>query len=123
MARARYLHPSIMSSPSVQRLGPAGSFFWCALLLLVDDEGRIHDSVGILKGNVYPYPHSGVGLKVVERWLRIMHEEGMILRYVADNGSRYIQVVNWRKYNKVSHPKPSMLPAPNSGRKQCCRRS
>lgn len=115
MARARYVHPSVFASPSVHKLGPAGSFFWVGVLLCADDEGRLHDAPDVLRSTIFPYPHSGVTLRRVKNWLVAMVEMGMIERYTGHDGGHYLQVVKFKSYNKPSHSTPSRIPPKNSG--------
>lgn len=115
MARARYVHPSVFASPSVHKLGPAGSFFWVGVLLCADDEGRLHDAPDVLRSTIFPYPHSGVTLRRVKNWLVAMVQMGMIERYVGPDGGYYIQVAKFKSYNKPSHSTPSRIPPRNSG--------
>jgi hypothetical protein len=56
------------------------------------------------------FPYDDDAPKLIEGWLGELEQNGFIQRYEVD-GSRYMQVVNWLKHQKIDHPSKSKIPA------------
>lgn len=77
-----------------------------------DDDGRFLADARVIKGKIWPLDDD-VTLKKIERYLLAIADAGRIVLYDV-RGVRYGCVVNWFKHQKISHPTPSVHPAPPS---------
>lgn len=109
MARIRTIKPEFPQSESVGKLSRDARLTFIQLWTIVDDDGRARAASRMLASLLFPYDDDAPGL--VESWLRELQSHGFIERYIVD-GSSYLQVVNWRKHQKIDHPSSSKLPAP-----------
>ena len=114
MARSRVIHPGILTSDHVKEVGYLGAYFWIGLILNADDDGRLRGDVGVLKATIYPHHMRHLGASKLHSWIIKLRDRGMIEPYTV-GGQQYIQICNWNKWQRISHPTPSRIPPPNSG--------
>lgn len=108
MARIRTIKPEFCTSADVARLSREARLFFILMLTEADDEGRLFNSPKKLAGCLYPNDRD-VGPVKVRRWLEELQVVDMIHAYEVGDGS-YLQVVNFSKHQRVSHPTASRLP-------------
>jgi hypothetical protein len=65
----------------------------------------------MLASLLYPYDNDAPGL--IDEWLHELELEKCIRRYVID-GATYLEIVNWKKHQKIDRPSKSRLPEFNS---------
>lgn len=78
---------------------------------IADDEGRLPGNPRYLAHQLFPYD-SDVEVKVT-RWIRELEGQGCIVTYTVDSNS-FIQISNWKKHQKIDHPRPSRIPSPTA---------
>lgn len=111
MARIRSIKPGFASDSKVARLSLQARLTFLLLLPEADDEGRMVGSTKRLVGLLYPNDDK-IGAVQVERWLKELITENMVIRYTAD-GTIYLSIVNFRKHQNPQHPTPSSFPSPH----------
>ena len=108
MARARTIKPQFLRSRSMRRVSRDAQLTFIRLWLAADDAGRLRESVHGMGYQLYPGDPDAQSH--VAEWLSELEREHCIERYTVDR-MNYMRVVNWRKYQRISHPTPSRLPA------------
>lgn len=108
MARIRTIKPEFPQSESVGKLSRDARLLFVLIWTHVDDEGRARAASRMLASLLFPYDDDAP--KLIEGWLGDLERNGFIQRYEVD-GSRYMQVVNWLKHQKIDHPSKSKIPA------------
>jgi hypothetical protein len=107
MARIRTIKPEFPQSESIGRLSRDARLLFIQLWTIVDDAGRTRAASRMLASLLYPYDDDAPSL--IEAWLAELEREACIRRYEAD-GSKYLDVVNWLKHQKIDKPTASKLP-------------
>lgn len=110
MARKRMIDPSIWSDEKLGLLSPLHRLLFIGLFSNADDEGRLPGHPNYIKSLIFPYDND-ITPQNVEAMLNDLNRKGFILTYMV-NGQRYIQVVNFLKYQKINRPTPSKIPPP-----------
>src|SRR5579875_2907683 len=105
--RARIIKPGFFKNEELAEIGPTGMLLFAGLWTLADREGRLEDRPKRIKIEVLPYFDCDVNSLLNE-----LAQRGFIDRYEV-SGSRFIQIVNWRKHQNP-HPKDSesVIPPP-----------
>ena len=109
MARIRSIKPSFWSDESVAELSHSARLLTVGLISFADDEGRFLASTSAIGG--YVFPHDDVPTTRLRRWLDEIERVGVIRLYSVSR-REYGAFPNWGKHQKISHPQPSILPAP-----------
>ena len=110
--RIRTVKPEAWSDPRVGRLSPAARLLWVVLLTMSDDDGRfiaLPTAIG-----AHGYLHDADGAAAVPGLLDELNAAGLLVLYEVD-GVPYGWHPKWSKHQKISHPTPGCLPAPESG--------
>lgn len=108
MARIRMVKPDLRESEKVASWPREVRYFWVLLWGYVDDHGKGKDNPLLVKADCFPLDVDVDGA-VVDEWLWMLEESGVIARYEV-GGQRLIEVVNWSEHQKPQHPKPDVLP-------------
>lgn len=112
MARIRTIKPEFCSSKDAGGLTREARLFFLLMFTEVDDFGRALWIPRRLCGVLYPHDED-VTPEMLTRWCAECEPRGMLIRYaVAD--VEYLQVTNWHKHQKISHPTESRLPTHDS---------
>lgn len=107
MARARNIKPGFFINDDLGRIEPLGRILFAGLWTIADREGRLEDRPAKIKIQTVPYDDCDV-----DTLLDALDAAGFIQRYEV-GGSRYIQVVNWKKHqNPHIKEAASEIPAP-----------
>ena len=114
MARIRTIKPEFPHSESIGRLSRDARLTFIQIWTIVDDEGRARAASRMLASLLFPYDDDAPGL--IDRWLDELDEGGFIVRYETD-GSRYLEVVNWEKHQRIDKPSASKFPPPTQNSK------
>lgn len=106
MARKRDLYPGFFKNEDLGEIEPLGRLLFAGLWTYADREGRLEDRPKKLRGEILPYDNCDG-----DELLNQLAIKGFIVRYEV-NGTGYIQVANWYKYQHP-HPKEiaSIIPA------------
>lgn len=105
MARKRDIHPGFFKNEYIAELDPLARLLLIGMWTIADREGRLEDRPKKIKMEVLAGDDCNA-----DELVATIAEKGFITRYEAD-GSKYIQIVHWDKYQHV-HPKetPSVIP-------------
>lgn len=110
MARIRTIKPEFWTDEKVVALSFAARLLFLGLLNFADDEGRMAYSFMRLKMQIFPNDEIDILPLVKELWITTK----MVAIYEVD-GSKYLQVNNFRRHQKNEKHTPSKFPAPKSG--------
>lgn len=110
MARIRSIKPGFATDSKVARLSIPARLTFILLWPEADDEGRMVASPKRLAGLLYPNDDN-IGPRQVEKWIGELEREGMVDLYTVD-GTRYLNVCNFREHQKPQHPTASVFPRP-----------
>lgn len=75
---------------------------------ICDDHGRTRAASRMLASLLFPYDDDAPSL--IDGWLSELEREGCIVVYEHE-GSRYLQVCNWLKHQKIDKPSRPQFPA------------
>jgi hypothetical protein len=109
MARIRTIKPTIWGDEKVARLSRDARLLYIGLISMADDDGRFLASMTAISG--YVFPNDDLPPTKVARWFAEIVRAGLVVAYEHD-GIRYGAHLNYRKHQRISHPQPSPLPAP-----------
>lgn len=111
MPRIRTIKPEIRRSRTVTSWPRDVRLTFIYLWGYLDDEGRGEDDLALLKAELFPRDKD-VPEKKLDDWLWLICEkqpEPPLCRYTVD-GLDYLHATNWDEHQRISHPKPSVLP-------------
>lgn len=114
---ARVVRSEINSSDSLSRVSPLADLTFRALIVVVDDYGRIDGRLPVLKGLLFPL-RSEITEKKLETYLDELAAgpDSPIVRYVVD-GRPFIALSGWEKHRgKSKRAETSKYPEPPPGR-------
>ena len=107
MPRIRTVKPEFFTHPEILQLSIPARLLFLSLLTQADDAGRLYDQPARIVANAF-----GEADRVKPRGLvDELAARGRILRYEAD-GRACIQIVNFRRHQRVDKPSPSTIPPP-----------
>jgi hypothetical protein len=118
MGRIRTIKPEL---PWSERLGTVSRDARLSLILLLtlaDDSGRTRGAFAYLSGQLFPYDEDAP--KNIGAWMQELDKIGSIVCYEVD-GSRYVQITNWHKHQKIEKPTASRLPQFDDSSPKCRR--
>jgi hypothetical protein len=104
-----YIYASISLSLQVSELSLLGQVIFDRAPAHADHQGRLPGHAKKVKALVIPLVEAST--KDVEEQLRRMNEVRLILMYEAA-GDRFIQLINWWKFQDRRFAHPSKYPAP-----------
>lgn len=107
----RILRDGILSSERVARLGWAEEVFYRRLMSVVDDFGRYYATPMLLRAACYPLMLDKVSDADVGKWLAKCAEAALVSVYPAQDGKRYLQMLDFRQQVRA---KDSKFPQPLS---------
>jgi hypothetical protein len=110
MARIRHIHPRAPQDEDVASMSIFARHLWDRLPCYADREGRLEDRPLMLKGEVFPADTIDVS-KLIGEFV----ERGFVIRYVASNGRRQIQIVSWHDYQRPDHKERDSILEPPPG--------
>lgn len=111
MARSRNIKPSFFTNEQLAELPFDARLLFIGLWTLADREGRLEDRPKRVKMSLFPADNVDP-----DKLLNMLAQEGFIVRYEKE-GSKYIQVVNFRKHqNPHVNERPSTIPVPDGHR-------
>lgn len=95
MGSKRIIDGRIRKSQTFTKLTYRQRDLWQGLIAVADDQGRMPGSAMAVRSAVWP--EDDLLTSDVEKELKVLEDAGNILRYTV-NGSLYLQIVNWWKY-------------------------
>jgi hypothetical protein len=110
MEQMRSIQGIIFNNDAMGELPPLTRLLFAGLWCLADDKGRTEDKPRKLKKIIMGYDDVSTG--DIDEMLQSLHDKRFIVRY-STNGSNYIQVNNFSKYNNpILLRKQSQIPPP-----------
>ena len=109
MARIRTIKPEFPHSESMGRVSRDARLAFILIWTIADDDGRLRATSNLLAGLLFPYDEDA--LVNIDAWLEELERENCILRYVVDSKT-YLQVLEWKKHQRIDHAQGSKFPAP-----------
>lgn len=103
------MKPQFWADEAVAELSRDARLLTLGLISFADDEGRFLASTAAING--YVFPHDDLPAAKVRKWLDEVEATG-IIRLYSVHRREYGAFPNWSKHQKISHPAPSILPAP-----------
>lgn len=114
MARIRTIKPGFWTDEKLSQLSPLVRLTFLGLIsAMADDAGRCKGEVRLVKAAVWPLDDD-VSTKAIASHLAQLARAKRIVLYDVE-GARYIQIVNWKRHQRIDKPRPSELPAPPDG--------
>lgn len=114
MARIRTIKPGFWTDEKLSQLSPLVRMTFLGLIsAMADDAGRCKGEVRLVKASVWPLDDD-VTTKTIGTHLAQLARAKRIVMYDVE-GARYIQIVNWKRHQRIDKPRPSELPAPPDG--------
>lgn len=107
----RIVREGILTSPKIAKLGWAEEVFFRRLMNVADDFGRFYADPGLLRAACYPRQLAKVSDPDVVKWTACVQEAGLVRVYPAQDGERYLEIVN---FNQQVRAKASKFPQPLS---------
>jgi hypothetical protein len=110
VARIRTIKPELFEDEALGDCSRDARFLFVGLISHSDDHGRQRGNARLVKANVFPYDED-IGRPEVERWLGELIQAGVIRMYESAQ-EKFIQIVNWRRHQRVDKIKESEFPDP-----------
>lgn len=108
MARIRSLKPQVWQDEKIGQVSRDARLLFVGLITQADDDGRFLTLPSVICGNVFPRDTDAA--RKLPKWFAELEAVGLIRLY----GGEYGCLPKWTSHQKISHPTPSILPAPPS---------
>lgn len=108
MPRIRTMKPEFWSDEKLSLLDPLTRLVFLGLISMADDHGRLVDNIKLLDGQLFPNTDDSA-----REPLETLASIGRVIRYRATSGQSVVQIVNWERHQKVTHPGKEVLPPPD----------
>lgn len=105
------LDPCLWDDPDVGSLKMPARLLFIGLISLADDEGRGVADPRQLKKQIFGFDDcTSIDVDI---WLKELSTQVKNVLLYEKDGKQYYFLANWERYQKISHPSPSRIPAPN----------
>lgn len=111
--RIRTLKPEMWEDEKVGHVSRDARLLFVGLITMADDEGKFRALPAVVLGHVFPYDADAA--RKLGQWLNELLEVGLVELWETA-GVRYGMIVNFRKHQRISHPRASLIPSPNGSR-------
>jgi hypothetical protein len=108
--RIRTLKPEVWEDEKVGQVSREARLLFVGLITYADDDGRFRAMPSQVVGHIYPYDQDAP--RRLAKWMNELASVGLILLYERD-GVQYGVIPNFRKHQRISHPKESLIPPPS----------
>lgn len=112
MGRIRTIKPEFPQSETIGKLSRDARLLFIQLWTFADDSGRARAASRMLASLLYPYDDDAPDL--IDGWLLELETHACIRLYEVE-GSKYLEIINWSKHQKVEKPSASRLPTFDEG--------
>lgn len=104
----RIIRDGILTSERVNELGALEEVFYRRLMSVVDDHGRFYGNHALIRAACYPLKLDKVSDSDIGKWLQVTEKAGLVRQYLATDGKRYIQLIDFgqRIQAKSKFPEP-----------------
>ena len=107
MPGIRTIKPDFWTDDKILQISIPARLFFIGLWNYADDNGVLENKPLQLKARIFPNDDIDVN-ELISELIQI----GLLVNYSV-NGTNYIQVINFRKHQKIDRPRKSILPLPN----------
>lgn len=104
------IDPAFWESHTIAKLARCARLTFVGLFSNADDQGRMKAHPALLRSRLYPY--DDISIADVEEELQGIAATGAIQLYEVE-GTRYLQITGWWKYQHPRWAWPSDIPAPD----------
>jgi uncharacterized phage protein (TIGR02220 family) len=109
----RILREGILTSERIAKLAWPAEVFYRRLMSVVDDFGRYHAHPTLLRAACYPLQLEKVSDSDIGKWILATEEAGLVRVYPAEDGKRYLELMDFRqqmraKASKYPQPPPDV---------------
>ena len=101
----RIIRDGILTSERVERLSWAEEVFYRRVMSVVDDFGRYFAKPALLRAACYPLLLQRVSDSDIEKWLTKCVEAALVRVYPAQDGKRYLELLDFRQQQRATHSK------------------
>ena len=103
----RIVRADILASERVNKLSIPAECFYRRLMSIVDDYGRYHGNLTLLRSSCFPLRIDAVKEKDIAGWVGECEEAGILLLYTSNN-KNYLQIDNFgqQRRSKSKFPEP-----------------
>lgn len=101
----RILREGILTSPRISKLGWPEEVFYRRLMSVVDDFGRYYADHGLLRAACYPRQLNKVSDSDIGKWLQVIATAALVRVYPAQDGERYLQLLDFRQQARAAKSK------------------
>jgi hypothetical protein len=108
MARKRMIHRDLWQSYDIAKCSYRQRLLFIGLITIADDEGRLKAEETILQGEIFPYDN--LSRKLIKSDLEYLDSLELIKYYRMNCIEKYVQITNWKNYQKIDHPQESKIP-------------
>lgn len=104
--RIRSVKPEIWADEKIGQASRDARLLFVGLITMADDDGRFRTLPSVVCGHVYPYDQDA--FRKFPKWLDELRRLGLVQLY----GEHFGYLPTWESHQKISHPRPSILPPP-----------
>lgn len=114
MASSRLINKAIYTNAQLGELDINIRYFYKALIVHADDEGRLRANTKHLKALIFPFDE-GLRTDTLSEWLEKLQASGLVCLY-AVGGKEYLYHPNWKNWQTIRGDrfKPSDCPCPQN---------
>jgi hypothetical protein len=113
LARIRSIKPGFWTDEKLTQLSRDARLTFLGLIsAMADDAGRCKGDTRLVKASVWPLDED-IDTADIGLHLEQLEDAGVILIY-QHGGARFIQIVNWKKHQRIDKPRPSEYPEPQT---------
>ena len=109
MPRLRVIYPDFWLDPEIGKLPPLAQLLYIATWNMADDQGVLINDSERLKAQVFPY--RSLRLKAMQDLLDSLIQLNKLIPF-SHNGTDYLYIKNFTKYQRIDHPSKTRLPSP-----------
>jgi hypothetical protein len=106
--RIRSIKPEFWMSESIGRLSRDARLLFIGLWSFADDSGRGRGTFAAISGSLLPYDQDA--MSIVPKLFSELEREGMVRRYIGEDGNTYFDIPKWLNHQKIERPSKSRIP-------------
>lgn len=99
---SRIIKESICTSEDIAMLSPVAEILFYRLLVKADDYGTYYGNESIIRNTCFPLvSEKKVNAAKVNACLGELEKAGLIVRYIAEDGRKYLKLTKWDKHQRI----------------------
>jgi len=110
--RKRMIDPAFWDDAEVGSLSIPARLLFIGLISHADDEGRGVSDIRSIRKQMFGFDMD-VTVDNVQEWLKEIGDKVRNVQFYEAESRQYYCLMNWSRYQKISHPSPSSLPGPD----------